>query len=182
MKGGKHVLNLTVLGWICLSLMTGCEREDEKEAEVPLPAQQLETFSMQHTEAGVKKWHLRGESSEIRKEKVIVKNPELQIFEEGKISITLTGDKGEFFPTGKQKDNLYFYGGVVGVNESGTLFTEELHWLNKEGHLYSPAEVKLVRGDSTWYGIEMVANPDLETVKMSKNRFKLYPKDEEKNE
>ncbi len=182
MKGGKHVLKIVVFGWISLSLITGCEREDEKEAKDPLPAQQLETFSMQHTEAGVKRWYLSGESSEIRKDKVIVKNPKVQIFEEGKISITLTGDKGEFFPTGKQKDNLYFYGGVVGVNESGTLFTEELHWLNKEGNLYSPTEVKLVRGDSTWHGIEMVANPDLETVKMSNNRFKLYPKDEETNE
>ena len=137
---------------------------------------------MQHREAGVLKWTLVGQSSEMQKHRIIVKNPKVEIFEEGKISLTLTGKQGQYFRLGTKKDNLYLYDNVVGVNEKGKLYSEELHWRNKDGTLYSPTEVKIVRGDSTWYGIEMVANPDLETVTMSKNRFTLYPKDEEINE
>ena len=172
----------TTLVCICLAVVIGCEREEDIKPEESPPLQQLKTFSTQHTEAGVLKWSLVGESSEMRGGETIIHNPKVKIFEEGKVSLTLTGKRGQYFPVGKNKDNLYLYGEVVGVNENGTLYTEELHWRNKGGTIYSPTEVKLVRGDSTWYGIEMVANPNLETVKMSKNRFKLYPKDEEKNE
>ncbi len=166
---------------LCLAVI-GCEREEETPPAAPTPAQQLEKFSMQHREAGVLKWTLVGEVSEIRKNIVIVQKPKVQIYEEGQVSITLTGETGQYFNVGNKKDNLYLNGEVVGVNENGTLYTEELQWQNKDGTLYSPTEVKIVRGDSTWYGTEMVANPNLETVKMSKNRFTLYPKDEEINE
>lgn len=167
---------------LCLVVVMGCEREEEIQSAEPQPIQQSKTFTLQHTEAGTLKWTLVGESSEIRKEKMIVQNPKVQIFEDGKISITLTGKTGRYFRIGPKKDNLYLYGEVVGVNENGTLYTEELHWQNKDGTLYAPTKVKIVRGDSTWHGTEMVTNPNLETVKMSNNRFKLYSKDEEINE
>ena len=113
---------------------------------------------------------------------MIVQNPIVEIYEEGKISLKITAKIGKYYPSGKNKNDLFLYDDVVGTNEKGQLFTEELQWRNKDGTLYSPVEVKIVRGDSTWYGSEMVANPDLETVKMSNNRFRLYPKDEEINE
>lgn len=167
---------------ICFTIVLGCEREEEIQDPTPPPLQQFETFSTQHREAGVLKWSLIGEASEVRGQKVVVQNPKVQIFEEGKVSITLTSKQGRYLRIGKNKDNLYLQGEVIGVNEKGTLYTEELQWRNKDGTLYSPTKVKLVRGDSTWYGTEMIANPDLETVKMSKNRFTLYPKDEEIND
>ena len=174
---------------LCLTVI-GCEREEEETQQVePTPTQQLEKFSMQHREAGLLKWALVGDVSTMvgdspqeRGNKVIIQNPKVEIFEEGEVSLTLTAKTGKFFSTGPEKENLFLYGEVVGVNENGTLYTEELQWRNKDGTLYSPTEVKIVRGDSTWYGTEMVANPNLETVTMSKNRFKLYPKDEEINE
>ncbi len=162
--------------------MIGCEREEESQPVESPPIQQLDTFSTQHREAGVLKWTLVGEASDMRGHIVIVQKPKVQIYEEGQVSITLTGKTGRYFSVGKKKDNLYLNGEVVGTNENGTLYTEELQWRNKDGTLYSPIEVKIVRGDSTWYGTEMVANPDLETVRMSKNRFTLYPKDEEIND
>ncbi len=173
---------------LCL-VVIGCEREEENQPAEPTPTQQLETFSMQHRKAGILKWTLVGDTSttvgdspQERGNKVVIQNPKVQIFEEGKVSLTLTAKTGKFFSTGPERENLFLYGEVVGVNEKGSLYTEELQWKNKDGTLYSPTEVKIVRGDSTWYGTEMVANPNLETVKMSKNQFKLYPKDEETNE
>lgn len=167
--------------------MIGCEREVENSPAEPAPIQQLETFTTQHTEEGVLKWTLVGDSSEIqenkaRGNKIVVQNPRVQIYEEGKVSITLTSLTGELYSSGRKKNNVYLQGNVVGVNENGTLHTELLEWQNKDDTLYAPNEVKIMRGDSTWYGTEMVANPNLETITMTNNRFRLYPKDEEINE
>ena len=159
--------------------MVGCEREEKTSSDMSPPIQQLTTFSMQHREGGILKWTLVGVASEMRGDKVFVRNPKVQIFEEGQVSITLTGKTGQYFSTGVNKDNLFLYGDVVGVNDKGIFYSDEIQWRDKDGTLYSPTEVKIVRGDSTWYGTEMVADPDLETVKMSNNRFTIYPKDEE---
>ena len=141
---------------------------------------------MQHTEAGILKWTLVGEvltiigeESDLNRDKVTVQNPKVQIFEEGAVVITLTSKIGQHFLRGKEKDNLHLREDVVGISENGTLYTEELQWQNKKGTLYAPNAVKIVRGDSVWYGTEMVANPTLETVNMANNRFTLYSKDEE---
>lgn len=178
------------LSCFCPIFIIGCDREEEViEPTEPLPVQQLDSFSTQHREAGILKWTLVGDSSKLVSHnsrvvgnEMIVQNPIVEIYEEGKISLKITAKTGKYYPSGKNKNDLFLYDNVVGKNEKGQLFTEELQWQNKDGTLYSPVEVKIVRGDSTWYGSNMVANPDLETVKMSNNRFRLYPKDEEINE
>ncbi len=167
-----------------------CEREENvSETTEPLPVQQLDSFSTQHREAGILKWTLVGDASKLISNnsrnvgnEMIVENPTVEIYEEGKISLKITAKTGKYYPSGKNRNDLFLYEDVVGINEKGQLFTEELQWRDKDGTLYSPVKVKIVRGDSTWIGTEMVANPDLETVKMSNNRFRLYPKDEEINE
>lgn len=182
--------SIIVFSCICLLYVFGCDRDEEVIQQTEnLPVQQLESFSTQHREAGVLKWTLVGDSSKLVSDttarfadEMIVQNPAVEIYEEGKVSLKVTSKTGKYYPSGKNKNNLYLFGDVVGTNEKGQLFTQELQWRNKDGTLYSPVEVKIVRGDSTWYGTEMVANPDLETVKMSNNRFRLYPKDEEINE
>ncbi|MDE0424016.1 LPS export ABC transporter periplasmic protein LptC [Candidatus Poribacteria bacterium] len=188
-NGGKPDLSciLTCLGLCLLLCVTGC-----KSAETPVgttdesieavPTQQLERFATQHTEAGVLKWTLIGDTSTFRGSYVEVENPTVEIFEDGVVSLTLNSKKGKQFLTGSEKDNLHLSGEVVGVSKDGTLYSELLHWQNRAGRLYAPDEVTLVRGDSTWVGTEMYANPTLETVKMKNNQFKLYPKDEKTDE
>ena len=152
------------------------------EAVETVPTQKLERFSTQHTEAGIVKWTLVGDTSTFHGSYVEVENPTVEIFEDGVVSITLNSRKGKQFLTGSEKDNLHLSGDVVGVSENGTLYSELLHWQNRVGRLYAPDEVTLVRGDSTWVGTEMYANPTLETVEMKNNQFKLYPKDEKTDE
>ncbi|RKU27434.1 LPS export ABC transporter periplasmic protein LptC [Candidatus Poribacteria bacterium] len=196
MNGGKHnhrsvntpyqdtfLIKILVLILLSSISVIGCNREEEETpTDEKIPIQQLETFTTQHKEAGVLKWDLVGKSSEFHGTLVTVVSPEVDIYEDGKISITLTSKIGHYYTQGKNKDNLYLEGDVVGVNENGKLYTEKLQWRNKDGTLYSPTEVKIVRGDSTWYGEKMEGNPNLETIKMSNNRFKLFPKDEDINE
>ena len=181
----QHTFLIKILAIILLSSISviGCDREEEEiTTDEKTPIQQLETFTTQHKEAGVLKWELVGKSSEFHGTLVTVKSPEVEIYEDEKISITLTSQIGHYYTEGKNKDNLYLEGDVVGVNENGKLYTEKLQWRNKDGTLYSPTEVKIVRGDSTWYGNKMVGNPNLETITMSNNRFELFPKDEDINE
>ncbi len=113
---------------------------------------------------------------------VEVKNPTVEIFEDGRLAIRLTSKKGIHFLTGADKDNLHLSGDVAGISENGKLYTEALEWWNKSGRLYAPNQATVVRGDSTWVGVKMQANPTLETVKMEKNQFRIYPKDENTDE
>lgn len=181
----QHTFLINILAIILLSSISviGCDQEEEETTtDETIPIQQLETFTTQHKEAGVLKWELVGKSSEFHGTLVTVVSPEVEIYEDGKISITLTSQIGHYYTEGKNKDNLYLEGDVVGVNENGKLYTEKLQWRNSDGTLFSPTEVKIVRGDSTWFGNKMVGNPNLETITMSNNRFELFPKDEDRNE
>ena len=173
---------------MCLLLCLTCCRSTETpvstpgESVEPVPKQKLDRFSTQHTEAGIVKWTLVGDASTFHGSYIEVENPTVQIFEDGVVSMTINSQKGKQFLNGTQKDNLHLTGKVVGVSEKGKLLTELLHWQNLAGRLYAPEEATVVRGDSTWSGTEMLANPTLETVKMKNNRFKLYPKDEKTHE
>lgn len=196
MNVGKHshrIVNIPyqqtfiikILGIVLLTSISviACNREVEvTPQEETAPIQQFQTFTTQHKEAGVLKWELVGKSSKFHGTLVTVNSPQVEIYEDGEISITLTSQIGHYYTEGKNKDNLYLLGDVVGVNENGKLYTEKLQWRNNDGTIYSPTEVKIVRGDSTWYGYKMKGNPNLETITMSNNRFELYPKDEDINE
>ena len=164
----------------CKSTETPVSATDEGVEAVP--KQKLDGFSTQHTEAGVLKWTLIGDTSTFHGSYVKVKNPIVQIFEKGVVSITLNSETGKQFLNGTKRNNLHLTGNVVGVSKDGKLLTETLHWQNLAGRLYAPDEATVVRGDSTWTGTEMFANPTLETVKMKNNEFILYPKDEKAHE
>ena len=173
---------------MCLLLCITCCRSSEtpvgapNEAVEPVPKQKLDGFSTQHTEAGIVKWTLIGDTSTFHGSYIEVENPTVQIFENGVVVMTINSQKGKQFLNGTQKDNLHLAGNVVGVSKDGKLFTEVLYWRNLAGRLYAPEEATIVRGDSTWVGTELLANPALETVKMKNNRFTLYPKDEKRHE
>ena len=147
-----------------------------------IPTQKLERFSTQHTEAGIIKWTLVGDASTFHGSYIEVENPTVEIFENGVVSITLSSQRGKQFLTGGRKDNLHLSGNVVGISKDRTMYTDTLHWQNRMGRLYAPDEATLVRGDSTWVGVEMYANPTLETVEMKNNQFKLHSKDEKTHE
>ena len=183
--GGKQRIRPIFIGLLfCLLFGVTCCKSTETpvsatdEVVEAVPKQKLDGFSTQHTEAGVLKWTLIGDTSTFHGSYVEVKNPTVQIFENGVVSITLNSETGKQFLNGTKRNNFHLTGNVVGVSKDGKLFTETLHWQNLAGRLYAPDEATVVRGDSTWTGTEMFANPTLETVKMKNNEFILYPKDE----
>lgn len=163
---------------LCLIFLAlGCDRGQEELTPTndENPEQILQQFSTKHTESGVTKWTLIADSGEFMESVVYVQNPTVQIFEDGQITLTVTGDRGEII---ESNNNLKIFDNVVGISQNGVLYTDELHWHNRNGKLYAPNESEIVRGDSTMVGREMESRPSLEVVTMKHVRFNFYAKDE----
>ena len=175
--------------WRILALWTmtltfsglGCDtgQEDVTRLAEEAPQQTLHGFSTSHTEAGVIKWVLVGSEATFLKKTIAVKKPTVEIFEDGELKITLTGNRGEII---KNSNDLELFDQVVGESQDGKLYTDELHWKDRDGKLHAPNASKIVRGDSTVTGNELEASPSLEQVKMKNTRFRINPKDDKVNE
>lgn len=154
-----------------------CDREQEErsQSDEEIPEQILQQFSTKHSESGVTKWTLIADSGQFMETVVYVQNPTIQFFEDGQVSITVTGDRGEIIHS---NNNIKVFENVVGTSQNGVLYTNELHWQNRNGKLYAPHESEIVRGDSTMIGREMESRPSLEVVTMKHVRFKIYARDE----
>ena len=163
---------------VALSLLiTGCDKADE-ELTQPLqeaPQQILYDFSTRHTEGGITRWILVADNATFLKEIMELQNPTLQIFQDGRWAITITGDHGELI---ESSNNVHIFENVVGKSQDGQLYTDELHWHDNDGKLYAPNTATIVRGDSTMVGRELEGDPTLEVVEMKNVRSKIYPKDE----
>ena len=186
MNVGKHNLNNRHLYitfqipflLVAFSLFTfGCDKVDEEPTDPvqETPQQILYTFSTQHADGGITRWTLVAEKATFLKEIVEMKKPRVQIFEEGKWAITITGDRGELI---ESSSDIYIFENVVGNSPDGYLYTDELHWKNSDGKLFAPNISTIVRGDSTMVGRELEGDPTLEVVTMKNVQSKIYPKDE----
>lgn len=155
----------------------GCNKENQDVTQPTegVPQQTLQGFSTSHAEAGIMKWVLIGDKAKFFTDVVRVEHPTVQIFENGQAVSTITGKRGEII---KATNDIKVYDDVVGVSQNGKLYTDELHWLNRDGKLYAPNESTIVRGDSTMVGQELEGNPSLDVVTMKNIQFKLYTKDE----
>ena len=172
---------LTVLITIVTFSGLGCDtgQGDVTEFTKEIPQQTLHGFSTSHTEAGVVKWVLVGSEATFLKNVIAVKEPTVEIFEDGELKITLTGNRGEII---KRSNDIHLFEQVVGESQDGKLYTDELHWRNQDGKLFAPNMSKVVRGDSTLTGNEMEASPSLEKLTMKNTQFRINPKDDKLNE
>ena len=188
MNVGKHNLNnrhkdldVTFHAYLLLVVLslfaTGCDRADEEPTQPAQesPQQILYTFSTKHTEGGIVRWTLVANKATFLKDIVELQKPTVQIYQDGKWEITITGDRGELI---ELTNDIHIFDNVVGKNPDGQLYTDELHWQDSDGKLYAPNISTIVRGDSTMVGKEMEGDPALEIVIMKDVRSKIYPKDE----
>lgn len=172
---------LTVLITIVTFSGLGCDtgQGDVTEFTKEIPQQTLHGFSTSHTEAGVVKWVLVGSEATFLKNVIAVKEPTVEIFEDGELKITLTGNRGEII---KRSNDIHLFEQVIGESQDGKLYTDELHWRDQDGKLFAPNMSKVVRGDSTLTGNEMEASPSLEKLTMKNTQFRINPKDDKLNE
>ena len=175
---GLHIAFHVFIFLAAVSLLAiGCDKSDEEPTQ-PLqetPQQILYSFSTKHTEGGIARWTLVANEATFLKEIVVLQKPTVQIFQEGKWAITVTGDRGEII---ESSNDIHIFENVVGKSQDGHLYTNELHWRDSDGKLFAPNTAKIVRGDSTMIGQELEGDPTLEVVTMKDVRSKIYPKDE----
>ena len=178
--GSYIALHVSVLLAAVSLLAIGCDSADE-ELTQPVqetPQQIMYTFSTQQADGGIKRWTLVADKATFLKEVVKLQKPTVQIFEEGKWAITITGDRGELI---QSTNDIYVFENVIGKSRDGYLYTDELHWRDNAGKLFAPNTATIVRGDSTMIGQELEGDPTLEVVIMKDVQSKIYPKDEKFN-
>lgn len=155
----------------------GCDKADEEPTQPveETPQRIAYQFSTKHTEGGVARWTLVANKATFLKEVVTLQKPTVQIFQDGKWAITITGKRGQII---ESSNDIHIFEDVVGKSQDGNLYTDELHWQDSDGKLFAPNLATIARGDSTMVGQELEGDPALEVVTMKDVRSKIYPKDE----
>ena len=79
--------------------------------------------------------------------------------EEGDLKSVLTSSEGKVFD---ERSDMVAIGNVIVKATNGTtLYTEELHWVNKEGKIISNVPVKITTERDTLFGDTFKSDPDL---------------------
>ena len=79
--------------------------------------------------------------------------------EEGDLKSVLTSTEGKVFD---ERSDMVASGNVIVKSTNGTtLYTEELHWINKEGKIISNVPVKITTDGDTLFGDSFKSDPDL---------------------
>jgi len=79
--------------------------------------------------------------------------------EDGELKSVLTSSEGKVFD---ERSDMVATGNVIVKSTNGTtLYTEELHWVNKEGKISSNVPVKITTEGDTLYGDTFKSDPDL---------------------
>lgn len=172
-----------IIVWIAIFATSnlGCDQEHQNGVQPTgrKPKQTLQSFTTSHAEAGIRKWTLIGNEATFLKDRVEVQQPKVQVFQDGKLAITLTGERGEIL---QRSNNVKLFDNVVGVSSDGKLYTSELHWRAWDERLYAPHKSRIARGNSTLLGTELEASPSLDKILIKHAQFNLYAKDEKMNE
>ena len=162
--------------FLCAALTAfGCGAERQETTDDPIDAL-IESFSMDRFRGEEKRWNLKGKQAEIRgKNRIVVHQPQLTLYEEGKTVCVVTGDTGNL---DKSSHSMKIHGNVRAVSNDGEMFSDQLLWNEEDGTLISPGDVELRRGDSTVWAKSMVSEPNLSKVELLNATFQLRAKDE----
>ena len=161
---------------LCAALTAlGCGAERQETADDTILAL-IETFSMNRFSGEEKRWTLKGELAEIHeKNRIVVHQPQLTLYEEGEAVCVVTGDMGDL---DEKSGDMKIHGNVRAVSDDGEMFSDQLLWNEEDGTLVSPEDVELRRGDSTVWAKSMESDPNLSKVKLLDATFQLRAKDE----
>jgi LPS export ABC transporter protein LptC len=162
----SKMANKTVVLLIAfLFIMQGCRKEEDQATEhISALEQSIEKFSVTETRNGSPNWILDAESAQIleEEEKIFLKSPKIDFYQEGEYASTLVADKGRI----NTKDyDIWGEGECVLTTKKGEILeTSDLHYKSDIKKIVTEEKVKLVRKDETIYGRGMEATPDLESI------------------
>jgi len=112
----------------------------------------------------VKAGHIKSFSSQKRTE--LSENITVDFFkQDGQHSSVLTARGGLVFD---DRDDMIAFGNVIVVSDSGVaLYTDTLHWFNKEQKISSKVPVKITTQNDTLFGDNLVSDPHLRNYELT---------------
>ncbi len=166
------VRNLVFFFLISALLFAGCGGDSDEQVSQPPEdvEQEISLFSLIQSQGGRTKWKLDADSATyLKSDQVALKKVQLVIFgDKGVETMTIHGDRGE---VDERAYDVKIMGNVVGISSDGArLETEELYWRDRTGKIYTAQGVKvtITHEDSVIVGEQLLAYPELETVRLKK--------------
>lgn len=137
------------------------------------PEQGIEKFSVTETEGGNPHWILDAAYAQIleKEKKILLQSPIIKFFENGKYVSTLTASKGRV-----NTENYDIWGDgecTLDTIKGDKLKTSDLYYNAAAKIISTDKKVKFIRANETIYGEGMETTPDLETIKIKKQRVEL---------
>lgn len=142
-----------------------CERSEE--LKVQKTDERITAFTLNEAHGDLLQWELQGESAFYRRDTIIVYCFLLKFYNnDGIVKSTLRADSGYVFE--KTNDLKALGNVVVESNNSTTLWTEELNWIEKKQKIQTDSTIKYKKGNKIYSGIGMESDPDLKRIIIKK--------------
>ena len=171
MKNNFRILLLI----LSVTLLAACGKggKDSGGENPQIPEQALEKFSVMETKEGKPHWVLDAASAQIleTQKKVLLKSPQVQFYQEGKLVSTLIAATGRI-----NTENYDIWGEgdcVLTTVEGERLETQNLHYRSDIKKIVTDEKVKLIRPHEIITGTGMEATPDLENITIKKQRVEV---------
>ena len=182
-RGDNPLILIILIFVIVISLLTGCEKNNETQ-NTPPPAgveQEIGNLSLTRAQKGNPRWKLNAKSAKVMDSgQIKIEDARLMIFGDNKgRDVDIHSDSGE---VSQSTYNVRMTGNVKGtLSDGGYLTTNEIYWSESEKQIYTMPGVKvtIVYKDSKVTGEELDARPQLETVEL-KNVVGITTRVEEK--
>jgi len=148
-------------------------KKDKIEKLPPIPEQAIEKFNVTETEKGQPHWVLDADSAQIleTQKRVMLTSPTIKFYQNGKYVSTLVAASGRI-----NTDNYDIWGDgkcVLTTVKNERLETSNLHYRSDVKKVFTDEKVKLIKPDETIYGEGLEATPDLESIKIKKQRVEV---------
>ena len=163
----------TLTGIACINPGEG-ETVDEN---AHIPDQVVSDYVIQQMKDNALDWELHSAKASIynKENTAYIEVVKLYFFQQGKVSSTLTSDRGE---VNTQTNDMIAKGHVVVHTSDGSvLHTERLNWDNKEKKIRSDDEVWMMRGKTLIHGYGFESDPELKTFRTTRATGDVTPDD-----
>lgn len=158
-------------------LLSSCGKNDAGQPAIPPavegPGQNITQFTISESRGGVQNWTLEAKNAQILEldKKVLLESPYIKFYEKGKQVSDLKAEKGRI---NTENNDIWGDGDCLLTTVKGeTLTTKNLHYRTDINRIVTDEKVRLVRPDETIDGVGMEATPDLESIKIRKQKVTL---------
>lgn len=156
---------------ICL---TGCSEGPAIENGIveetaSLPEEVMLDFTMKQMNRSNVEWFLESEKASIfdNREKILLDNPRIKFYKDGKLDSHLSAESGLLYPETK---SIIVTGNVVVASVDSVLIeADSLLWDNETERLSTESAVHIVDGASEMWGEGMEADAALDIIILKKN-------------